>query len=510
MFAGVATERLTAGLTLRRDDRPGPSVVIVDAGGPAERPFLRLRPGPEGAGLVDLVLLDGERSVAVAFQPAAVEHVVRERARRSGRDGNGWAAAVAGAVGAAAATWEHWHGGGPDLTRALGGFGHPVLGAAYDAGAATVGEVPRWASPGFRRAGAAAAAADLFGSATTRPVVRALAGLLAAPEIDWWRLAVVTAAARAGTITADELATTLAAPAPVAVVAAAGGPAARGAAAAPAPAPEGGPAAAGTGVPTAEDLRRVVAGLVVVGGAGRSGRLLRTAVARPDGARRLVDVLGLLADLGDDIRRPVPSDLDELGRLCLRTAIVDPGPPPPPDPAAAARTVTARRAPARAPARPAPAPPAPVVVDEGPRRQPAQRHTTPLRAPEVRGPRPPDEVHFRHRELARELGDGLRLDATTDLALPRTPAELMTWGRLLGNCLGSYATAVAEGASIVVAVRERGLLVAAFEVRSGRLTQVLGPGNRPAPPRLARLVEAHVARVLTPARTAQRAGRLAR
>jgi hypothetical protein len=465
MFGDVVGERLTAGLT--QVGPGGRSLEVLDA--LDDQPFLRLRPAADRttAGLVDLVLLDGDRSVAVTFHPVAVEDVVRQRARRRGHDPNGWAAAVAGAVASAARRWGAWDRGGTDLTRALGGFGHPVLGEAYDAGAGTVGEVPRWASPALRSTTVAAAAADLFGpGAATRPVVRALAASLAQPAIDWWRLAVATAAARSGLVASDELAAALTTP----------------------PADE--PAGVGEGVgevPSAEDVRRCVAGLAAVGGAGRSGRLVRTSFGQPGGARRLVAVLGLLVDVAADVRRPVPLGLDDLERACLRTAAVDPGPRPAP---------AAPAAPARGPVRgrddaPPPAPPAP------PRPEPVRPpHTTPLRAPEVRGERPSADVELRHGPLARALGDGVHLDATTDLTLPRTPTELATWGRLLGNCLGSYATAVAHGASIVVGVRDRGALVAAFEVRGGRLTQVLGAGNRPAPRPLAGRVEAHVAAVL--------------
>ena len=96
-----------------------------------------------------------------------------------------------------------------------------------------------------------------------------------------------------------------------------------------------------------------------------------------------------------------------------------------------------------------------------------------------------------------------RLPVTSDiqLVLPRTPRELATWGRLLGNCLADFAPAVAAGTTAIVGVRQRGALVAALELRDGCIVQFLGPRNRPPPARLSEVVAHHVERQLTEAPT---------
>src|SRR6476660_6493498 len=71
-----------------------------------------------------------------------------------------------------------------DVVRAMTGAGFPVLGAAYDAGAATCAPVPRWACGPLRRFRAHEAARHAFGPKATRAVVRALAGALSRSRVD--------------------------------------------------------------------------------------------------------------------------------------------------------------------------------------------------------------------------------------------------------------------------------------------------------------------------------------
>jgi hypothetical protein len=143
--AGVEVVRLTAGL---EGVRRASSTTVV-AGG---RPLLRVRRGGGAGGggraVVELLLLDGARAIDVSLQPSAAVGVVRSQARRSGHDPNGWTGALSAALAEDGVRWNCWVGaGGLDLLARLGGMAHPLLGAAYAAGAEVVAEVPRWAAP---------------------------------------------------------------------------------------------------------------------------------------------------------------------------------------------------------------------------------------------------------------------------------------------------------------------------------------------------------------------------
>lgn len=73
-----------------------------------------------------------------------------------------------------------------------------------------------------------------------------------------------------------------------------------------------------------------------------------------------------------------------------------------------------------------------------------------------------------------------------------TPEALIREGRLMRNCVGSYAQAVAEGACLIYAVRRGGVPVATLEVRAGprpgeaEIVQLEGPGNTAAAPEVDR------------------------
>jgi hypothetical protein len=407
--------------------------------------------GATGRARVDLVLLGGTRRVDVSVQPSAADGVVRARARRCGHDPNGWAGALAVAVAADARTWGCWAdaGGATDLVRTLGGLAHPLLGLAYDAGADRVEEVPRWAAPALAAATVAEGAAALVGGRrATRAVVRSFGTWLARPGWAWWTLALVVASAAAEALEPDDLARTLTTD---------GRPPSLRAASAPAPA----------------DVRELTAALRRVG-PSRARPLVHDA-ASSGGERRLADALRLLGDVDDDVPRPLPTTVAALEAACLRAAAVDPGPPPaPPSPPR--------------PAAPAPTPPTP---------PPPVRATltVPLRAPATAAPRPPAATRLRPSALAQRLA-GTTADGRYDVVLPRTAGELTTWGRLLGNCLGDFAAAVAAGETVVAGVRDRSTLIGALEVRDGRLVQLLGHRNRPVAAKVAAAVVAHVDGVL--------------
>lgn len=471
--AEVVSERLTAGLEY--DRQPAASVVVA-----AGQPLLRVRREGRRAG-VDLVLLGGDRTIEVSFHPSAANGLVRERARRDGHDPNGWAGALTTAIRADAGTWALACEPDDDLLRLLGAITHPVLAAAYAGGAATIDEVPRWAVPALRRSTAAGAASTWFGAAgATRTVVRALATTLTDLPGSWWNLGLAVAAAPV--LEPDDLARCLA----------------------------GGGASPATDVapPTADDLRVAAEALRLLG-RDRSRRLVAGSV-QDGSASALVSTLRLLLEVQRDVRWPVPATRDELQRVCLQAASLDPDPTPgprplPPHPIPATPAVappgtqeeqqTARAgAVAVVTAQPAattpPASAAPVLTAT-----PRPAWGVARRAPEVRRPAPPGGHALRHGDLALRLA-AQGLAGRYDLVLPRSGDELAAWGRVLGNCLGDFAAAVAGGATIVVGVREAGMLVAAFEVRCRQLVQLLGHRNRPVPRRLAAAVTAHVDAVL--------------
>lgn len=224
---------------------------------------------------------------------------------------------------------------------------------------------------------------------------------------------------------------------------------------------------------TAEDVTVLRSGLALLD-PSRGKRLVLDAVASSgeDGLRRLATALQLLVDVRDDVRWPPPVRLSDLEAICLRATALDPAPPSPPPPLAEpvlAPTMPARR----------PQPPRPAWAT--PRSAPAARHLIGARA----DPFDYDDVALAvDRQAIGEL----------ELVLPRTPDELTTWGRLLANCLGDFGAAVADHRSVIVGVRQRGVLVAALELRPSerRVVQFLGVNNRIPPVRLTSAVLTHL------------------
>lgn len=428
----------------------------------ASRPILRLRRGDQRAH-VEIVLLDGDHSIDVSVQPAAVVDLVNGHARRLGRDPNAWRATLWRAMRDDAERWRMWSSTPRgDLSRLLGGLGHPMLAAAYDAGAAAVTEIPKWASPGFARPNAAGAAVELFGTrCATRTVMRAFAAWLTRPRLSWWHLGAAVVAATA--VEPDDAARWLATDAE----ASSGGP------------------------PSVEKVRAAVAGLALLD-RDRARRLLHDARRAPDGAeaRRLLAVLASLLDVERDLRWPPPARLSDLEAACLRAASLDPAPPPPPRPAPVAIEAPAARA--------HPAGAAPVAGGAST----AATHpdwTTARRAPSVRGPAPRHDVEFSPSSMAIHVA-GMTAHDDIELVAPRTPSELAAWGQLLRNCLADFAPAVAAGVTAVFGIRVSGALAGAVEVRHGRIIQLLGPSNRPLPPRVVVAVAHQVERALAASR----------
>ena len=435
-------QRLTDGLWYERTSASVSQVGVRRRSSGDAEPVLRLRRGVMNGRRVhvDLVLLGGDRAVEVSFHPAATVDLVRGHARRRGHDANGWLGALLPAVVADAARWGSWTPPAPgDALAVLGGVTHPLLGAAYDAGVEPAGEIPRWASPALAESSAAACGVRLFGApAATRATARALGGLLLRPRVAWWQLAAGAALTSVGG--ADDLAAVLGA---------------------------SGPDGATPRLPTAEDVAVLRAGISLLEPA-RAKRLVLDAVTAggEGGVLRLAAVLRALLDVKDDVRWPPPVRLADLEAVCLRATAVDPAPAPPR--------------------------PTPRLEPRPPARSQAAAWTTPRRAPATARPAPAGGHAFEHPPAARALDR--RVAGDVELVLPRTPDELRAWGRMLGNCLGDFAAAVAEHRSVVLGVRERGALVAAAELTPDLrdVRQLLGPGNR-VPPRA--LVEAVVGRL---------------
>jgi hypothetical protein len=459
MFVVVGIERLTEGLWY---ERQAPSVSVVHVGGSAaERSaVLRVRRAAMNGRRVhvDLVLLGGARTIDVSFHPAAAVDVVRGHARRRSSDGNGWLGALVPAVVADGARWSAWSPpAGLAAHAVLGGLAHPLVGVAYEAGVRAAAEVPRWASAALAEETASAAAVRLFGArSATRTVMAALGGFFVQqPAFAWWQLAAAVAAA--DVVEPDELAAILSARGPSV------GLAPEGAAATAPAALAVDSAAAWAGepvevVPPSEAIAVLREGFRRLEH-GRTRRLVVDAVvsAGGGGVRRLVRALRSLVDLADDVRWPPPARLAELEVVLLQASAVDPSPPP-------TRTMCGS-----APAADRPTVPAPAAT-----------WSTPRRAPPTSG-RPAPRGAFVHDVGARRRFDGVHLaGGELELVLPRTPQELTAWGRMLDNCLGDFAAAVAQGRSVIVGVRRRRALVAALELRPDLRTvvQFLGPRNR--------------------------------
>lgn len=166
-------------------------------------------------------------------------------------------------------------------------------------------------------------------------------------------------------------------------------------------------------------------------------------VLHHDQVRQLLRTARALHGVRHVVRRPLPARLEELERAALAVAIL------PPDPPAQPRVVLPH-----APTTPRAAP----VADRR-----GQRPGAFVYPPEIRAL---DGVEFRDLSLC----------------LPATVAQLRTWARLLGNCVGDFGTAITEGASVVVGVRREGVLMGALELdRQRRIVQFVGARNRALP-----------------------------
>lgn len=409
----------------------------------ADRSVVALAPGDRRV-RVGLVMPVLGRVVDVSVQPNAACRALDEAARQAGAPASAVESTARRRLAEAAhrsAAWEP----GVDmcLARAFGGVAFPLLAAAYDHGAAPLGEIPRWAEPVLAARNFTEGASVAFGDAATRPVRRGLAEAirpLGSGEIDLGVLAL--ALMGRDVLQPDRLARVLCGERAL---------------------------HPRTDLPDAAELRsarHTLAGW----GDRRTERVLLDAAARPDGLRMLSDTLLYARQLGDHgPPHPLPSGLAELHdahRALMRSAPTRPARRP------------ARR---RQPARPDPAPSAdhaprllPGAPAEAAAARPPHRMLPPGAALPAVAPGTPIPARGRARAL-----DGMAAGDLT-LVLPHVAGDLTRWGRLLSNCLGDFGPAAAAGRAVLVGVTRANRLVYAVELTpAGAIRQFCGRANRP-------------------------------
>lgn len=425
------------------DHRAGPVRRVVVGG----RDVLVLRPAAGRIRLGLVVPVIG-REVDLTVTPSAPVSYLEEAARGAGMPLDEAQGELRRHLARAADDVGAWRPTRPiDPVAEVGGSAFPLLGAAYDRGAATVTDVPRWAvttlaSPSARHGTRAA-----FGDRATRPVVRALAFAL-------------SGGADRGTVGLARLGLALAGrsllePDQIVRVLGAHG--------------DGGD----TPVLTVDELTactRVVRSL----GARRGERVLCDAAGR-DGTRTLVEVARMWPDVASRLPAHPPGRLPELADRCRALVVTDPGPLPP----------RARRA-LRRPA---------ATADARPRRPPAERGrpdrpraAAPVRRPIGAGeqgglypplagePVGPTTVIPSSPRLARLDGwetEGLRFSRA------RTCGDLERWSRMLRCCVDTYGAAAVAGRSELLAIARGAEIRGCLELTpTGTIRQLLGPANR--------------------------------
>lgn len=495
----------------RRDG--GAVLEVADGSGPTDRPtrattFVlavhddRLRVG--------LAMLPTTRTVDVSLQPDLVGRVLSVDPGPCA-DGSAGAAVARWVVSLAGGTrmWRPTDPAATGLVAVVGGAALPLLGAAYDSGAATVREVPRWAAPLLAAATPRDAVRAAFGAKGTRAVARALvAGLVvplpgAADGTPW-----VGPTAPTGTVALHRVAAALMGvpvlePDRVARVLTAEGP--------PCP-PDRWP-----------DAARLAVGRDVASRLGPIGaeRVLTEAVSTEGGMSVLDDLCHLYPGVAEQLPARPPTRLVALRDLCRNLLPLDPDPSaarwgrPPRSPTTRAMSVDPVPAPGRGarltrterarPTRtvrppdvapvPAPSRPRPTAPRPDPRARARVAPAVPASSP---------NAAFRHLTAVAAL-HGVEVGADLRLLLPRTSDELVSWGCRLRSCVGSFGAAVAAGRSILIGVEVGGALSYCVEVTpDGSVRQFLGERNRTVPrPVVASVCDVLVAAgVVDPTRTA--------
>jgi hypothetical protein len=429
---------------------------------------------------ISLALLPTSRTIDVSLQPGVLGQVLPVGTGPSAPGTAG--ATVAGWVTSLVGTSYSWRpsdpaGLGPVAT--VGGAVLPLLGNAYDRGASTLTEIPRWAAPVLSGATPLDAVRTGFGRAGTRAVARALVGGLVAaaagPPAGATRLGrdragrvalfrVAAALMGEGTLEPDRLARVLS---------------------------TDGPAHPQEQWP---DSERIAVGRAVAKRLGPVGaeRLLIDAVSSVDGPTVLADVCRLFSSVSDRLPNRPAHRLEELRDECRALLPIDPDP-------VAGGWSRHRLSPStirRQPVAGAPTPQSRVAIAGGGpvAARPiaaARTHARVAPAAPTIGIAPNEPLVYPPSLAAvhgDDTGSGLRL------VLPRTTSELVAWGRRLHSCVGSFGSAVAAGLSVLVGVERDGTLRYCIEVAPDRtVRQFLGERNAAVPRWVATTVCARLA-----------------
>lgn len=434
-------------------------VVDVEVAG---RPVLRVARGDDRVTL-GLVMPGIDRTVDVSVSPVTALRALHDAAQRGatppGRAEADLRAALYDLGDRATA--------GPvsadvPLVALLGAAAFPILAAAYDAGAAPLEEVPRWASDILAASTVRVAATRAFGATATRPVVAALArSLLRGPgePVDLSRLGL--ALIGTGVLEPDQLAGVLTAPgeAPGATV------------------------APGLSPSQIREARRAAARW----GAERTSTYLRSAAIDADHRQLFTECLRWAIDLGAHAPLRLPRDLADLSVLYRSQVRSVAEPPSPPQ---------RRETRVHAPVDPAPEPRTdpPVVRRPGGTAPNYGLHLAPRVA---HAPTVTNGTRIPHPRWLRRVDD--TTTATFRFVLPRTCGDLVRWARLLGNCLDSYQAAAVTGASHLVGIEAGGLIRYVIELTPDRhIRQFAGQANRgPSGPNHDEIIEhLHALRVI--------------
>jgi hypothetical protein len=442
---------------------------------------------------VGLAMPPTPRIIDVSPHPAVFDQVLRGQtgASRPGSCGSAvtqWVATLAEGTG----IWRPAHPEEVGVVAMAGGSAFPLLGAAYDRGAAPLGSIPRWAGPVLAEATPRDAARAAFGHKATRTVVGALTSSLVhgpraadtdpvvphehpavLPAIGLLPLAL--ALMGSPVLEPDRLARVLG------QTELCHGPEAW---------------------PTGEQIaacRQIVARL----GPLRTERILCDAAARVDGPGILADTVGLFTRVEHPLTGRTAGRLEDLRNQCRDLLPVDPNPQRGLRRSGEGTSTEPRRrqtpgAPPRTRSRRAPAVPdrAPVAPRDPAPRDPARRDAAQrgqaLRPPAVYVDIPRATEVLPVPQLLEDL-NGTVVCGRLRLVLPYTVAQLVVWGNRLGNCLGSFAPAVAAGTSWLLGVELEDRLAYCMELTpNGSIRQFLGARNQRVPIENAAAVCAHL------------------
>ncbi len=385
---------------------------------------------------VGLVMPGLARVIDVSVQPSTACRALGEAAGNGRVEVSAVEESTREAITAAVQVSDAWN---PTAEVALpgwfGGISFPLLGAAYDEGAAPVAEVPRWAEHILAERSFGRGAVLAFGSRATRPVKRALVEAVRPLPTGQISLGVLALALMGREVLQpDRIARVLGCDRTVHPV---------------------------TDLPdpsTIDSARRVFN----YWGEVRTERVLTEAAARPDGLAVLMKLVNYALQLGDHGptgRLPNRlSDLHDTYRVLVPSATERPIP-------------TARRC-------------GSAGTRANQRRTEGRIEDRPAHHP-VLAPPPTPGASTRVPSARRiAMPANIRaLDGTASgdlvFVVPRTVGDLTRWGRLLSNCLGDFGPSVDAGRSVIIGVERDRRLIYAIEITDGgNIRQFNGRANR--------------------------------